>query len=111
MHGLLILSVKDQIREEESIVRRHITVMGPVFVLLLSGCATTVEKTPEAAKALESGASLPPAVTGFFGDDASKLAPGPEGGAALAYVKPERSMEQIHQNPTDACRVLGGCRL
>src|SRR5579863_10554805 len=54
--------------------------------LLASGCSTTVESTPPAAKALESGGPLPPAVTGFFGSDASKLAPGPEGGAALAYV-------------------------
>jgi hypothetical protein len=59
---------------------------GLALVLVLSGCSTTVESTPEAAKALESGGSLPPAVTGFFGSDASKLAPGPEGGAALAYV-------------------------
>ena len=36
----------------------------------------------------ESGGTLPPAVTGFFGPDASKLAPGPQGGAALAYVNP-----------------------
>jgi hypothetical protein len=53
-----------------------------------SGCATTVESTPEAAKAVESGGPLPPAVTGFFGADASKLTPGPEGGAALAYINP-----------------------
>lgn len=52
------------------------------------GCSTTVESKPEAAKALESGGPLPPAVTSFFGPDASKLAPGPEGGAALAYVNP-----------------------
>jgi len=56
--------------------------------LLASGCSTTVESTPAAAKALESGGPLPPAVTSFFGDDASKLAPGPEGGAALAYINP-----------------------
>lgn len=60
--------------------------LGLIGALLLSGCATTVESTPEAAKALESGGPLPPAVTGFFGSDASKLTPGPEGGAALAYV-------------------------
>lgn len=59
-----------------------------VAMLLTSGCSTTVESKPEAAKALESGGPLPPAVTSFFGDDASKLAPGPEGGAALAYVNP-----------------------
>jgi len=65
---------------------RIISVLGFALVLLLSGCASTVQSTPEAAKALESGGPLPPAVTGFFGSDASKLAPGPEGGAALAYV-------------------------
>jgi Protein of unknown function (DUF3313) len=56
------------------------------MMLALSGCSTTVESTPAAATALESGGPLPPAVTGFFGSDASKLAPGPQGGAALAYV-------------------------
>jgi hypothetical protein len=63
-----------------------IAAAGLAFVLLLQGCSTTVESKPEAAKALESGGPLPPAVTGFFGTDASKLAPGPEGGAALAYI-------------------------
>src|SRR5579864_1632090 len=52
----------------------------------MPGCSTTVESTPAAAKALQAGESLPPAVTAFFGSDASKLAPGPEGGAALAYI-------------------------
>src|SRR5208283_6167060 len=61
---------------------------GLAAVLLASGCSTTVESQPAAAKALESGGTLPPAVTGFFGPDASKLAPGPQGGAALAYVNP-----------------------
>jgi Protein of unknown function (DUF3313) len=56
--------------------------------LLAAGCSTTVASKPEAAKALESGEALPPAVTSFFGDDASKLTPGPKGGAALAYVNP-----------------------
>jgi hypothetical protein len=61
---------------------------GLAAMLLASGCSTTVQSNPEAAKALESGGPLPPAVTGFFGADASKLAPGPEGGAALAYINP-----------------------
>src|SRR5580700_5214509 len=56
--------------------------------LLASGCSTTVESQPSAAKALESGGPLPSSVTGFLGADASKLAPGPEGGAALAWVNP-----------------------
>ena len=57
-------------------------------VFLTSGCSTTVESTPEAAKAIESGGPLPAAVTGFMGPDASKLAPGPQGGAALAWINP-----------------------
>ena len=61
---------------------------GCAVALLMSGCATTVESKPEAAKAVESGSQLPPAVTGFFGPDASKLAPGPQGGAALVWINP-----------------------
>lgn len=61
---------------------------GLAFALLLSGCSTTVESAPQAAKAIASGGPPPPAVAGFFGIDAPKLAPGPEGGAALAYINP-----------------------
>jgi hypothetical protein len=61
---------------------------GLAAVLFVAGCSSTVESTPAAAKALESGGTLPPAVTGFFGPDASKLTPGPQGGAALAYINP-----------------------
>ena len=63
-------------------------VAGLTLAMLASGCSTTVESQPEAAKALESGGPLPGAVTGFLGPDASKLAPGPEGGAALAWINP-----------------------
>ena len=62
---------------------------GLAAVLLTSGCSTTVESAPAAAKAMESGGPLPSAVTGFLGPDASKLAPGPEGGAALAWINPD----------------------
>ena len=62
--------------------------LGLATALLTSGCSTTVESQPAAAKALESGGPLPSAVTGFLGPDASKLAPGPEGGAALVWVNP-----------------------
>jgi len=62
---------------------------GLAAVLLASGCSTTVESTPQAAKALESGGPLPSSVTGFIGPDASKLAPGPEGGAALVWINPD----------------------
>jgi hypothetical protein len=62
---------------------------GMVALLVASGCSTTVESKPQAAKTLESGGPLPLSVTGFLGADASKLAPGPEGGAALAWVNPD----------------------
>jgi len=55
-------------------------------LMLMAGCSTTVESLPEAAKMVESGGTLPPDVTGFLGADASKLQPGPKGGAALVYV-------------------------
>src|SRR5271156_4811674 len=58
------------------------------LVMLASGCATTVESTPAAAKDLKSGAPLPSSVTGFLGPDADRLALGPEGGAALAWINP-----------------------
>jgi Protein of unknown function (DUF3313) len=67
---------------------RGVAGAGLALVLVLSGCSTTVQSTPEAAQALESGGPMPAAVTGFFGSDPSKLTPGPEGGAALAYVDP-----------------------
>ena len=58
------------------------------LMFLCAGCSTTVESQPEAAKAVESGGPLPQSVTGFLGPDASKLAPGPKGGAALVWVNP-----------------------
>ncbi len=61
-------------------------IVGLGILLFLAGCSTTVESTPEAAKAVEAGEALPPDVTSFMGADASKLAPGPEGGAALVYI-------------------------
>lgn len=72
------------------------------FLLLLPACSTTVESAPEAAKAVEAGGPLPAAVTGFLGPDASKLAPGPEGGAALVWVNPNaqwKSYDKILLEP------------
>src|SRR6202051_624277 len=65
-----------------------LVVGGLAIVLFAWGLSTTVERTPAAAKALESGGPLPSSVTGFLGSDASKLAPGPEGGAALVWINP-----------------------
>ncbi len=63
--------------------------LGVALASFVAGCSSTIESTPEAAKAVESGTTLPPAVTNFLGaTDASKLTKGPEGGAALAYINP-----------------------
>lgn len=69
-------------------VATGLAAVGLTAALFASGCSTTVESAPPAAKALESGGPLPSAVTGFLGPDASKLAPGPEGGAALVWLNP-----------------------
>jgi hypothetical protein len=72
-------------------IERIVTALGIgglAAMLFVAGCSTTVESKPEAASAMEAGEALPAAVTGFMGADASKLAPGPEGGAALVYVNP-----------------------
>ena len=61
---------------------------GIALLLVTAGCSTTVESQPEAAKAVESGGTLPASVTSFLGPDSSKLALGPKGGAALVWVNP-----------------------
>lgn len=76
----------------KTVLKSVATVMAAVglaMALLAWGCSTTVQSTPQAAKAVESGGPLPSSVTGFLGPDASKLAPGPEGGAALAWINPD----------------------
>ena len=65
-----------------------VAVAGLAAALLAAGCSTTVQSAPQAAKDVEAGGPLPSAVTGFLGPDASKLAAGPEGGAALAWLNP-----------------------
>jgi hypothetical protein len=69
-------------------LRAVLVATGFTLLCLLSGCSTTVESKPAAAQALESGGPLPSSVTGFLGPDAAKLAPGPEGGAALVWMNP-----------------------
>lgn len=71
--------------------------IGTAALLLVPACSTTVEAPPQAAKAVESGAPLPPAVTGFLGADASKLAPGPEGGAALVWINPNAQWKSYYK--------------
>ncbi len=62
--------------------------VAAALLLMLQACSTTVEAPPQAAKAIEAGGPPPEAVAGFLGPDASKLQPGPEGGAALAWINP-----------------------
>jgi Protein of unknown function (DUF3313) len=79
------------------IVRPVLSVACATFLaatLFLTGCSTTVESTPSAAKALEEGKTLPPAVTGFLGPDAAKLQPGGKGKAALVWVNPAAQWAQ-----------------
>src|ERR1700689_2199660 len=89
--------------------RKMMTTMaaaGLAALLLASGWSTTVEKTPEAGKDLESGGPLPSPVTGFLGPDASKLAPGPEGGAALVWINPNAQWSSYTQKqliPVEFC--------
>jgi Protein of unknown function (DUF3313) len=62
--------------------------LGLALMLVISGCATTVESKPQAATEMEAGGPPPASVTGFLGADAAKLAPGPKGGAALVWINP-----------------------
>ena len=81
-----------------------LSIAGLVAMLLVAGCTATVESTPLAAKAAQSDEALPPAVTGFLGPDASKLQPGPEGGAALVYINPNAQWSKytkIHLMPVE----------
>ena len=65
-----------------------LAVAGILLSIIAAGCSTTVESQPQAAKAVESGGPMPASVTSFLGPDASKLAPGTKGGAALVWVSP-----------------------
>ena len=74
--------------------RVTIALTAALMAGLMAACSTTVESQPQAAKELEAGGPLPADVTGFFGADASKLTPGPSGGAALAYIDPNVQWSQ-----------------
>ena len=67
---------------------RTVAIMAGTAALLctMCGCSTTVESKPAAAEAMGSGGPPPSAVSAFLGPDASKLAAGPKGGAALVWV-------------------------
>jgi len=60
--------------------------------VLASGCSTTVESQPEAAKAVEWGGALPTWVTSFPGPDAAKLAPAIKGRCGAGLGESEYAM-------------------
>lgn len=61
--------------------------------LITAGCSQTVESKPAVMQQMEGG-TLPPAVSGFFGSDASLLKPGQEGQAAMVYINPSAQWSQ-----------------
>ncbi len=77
---------------------RNLTVFGAVLFLVgfASGCAQTVASKPEMAKQVESGQASP-AVSGFFGPDASLLQPGKEGQAAMVYINPNTQWSKYNK--------------
>ncbi len=89
-------------------LRKALAAAGIVTLLLVPACSTTVESQPEAAKAVESGGALPPSVTGFLGPDASKLAPGPKGGAALVWVNPNAQWSSYNKILLDPVQFWSG---
>jgi Protein of unknown function (DUF3313) len=77
---------------------RLLTVFAAALLLggLVSGCAQTVESKPEVVKQVESGEASP-AVSGFFGQDASLLQPGKEGQAAMVYINPNAQWSKYNK--------------
>jgi Protein of unknown function (DUF3313) len=60
---------------------------GIALASLISGCSQTVESKSAVAQEMESG-NTPPAVSQFFGNNASLLQPGKEGQAPMVYINP-----------------------
>jgi len=83
---------------------------GIAVLLLASGCSTTVESQPEAAKAVESGGPLPASVTSFLGPDSSKVGARTKGRRGVGLGESERAMGKLHQDLAGSCSVLGGRR-
>jgi hypothetical protein len=63
--------------------------LSAALLIFAAGCSNTVESTPQVEKAVETGSTLPAAVTSFMGPYASKLQPGPAGGPALVWIYPD----------------------
>jgi hypothetical protein len=63
---------------------------------LAGGCAQTVSSQPAVVKQVESGQPAP-AISGFFGQDASLLQPGKEGQAAMVYINPNAQWSKYNK--------------
>jgi hypothetical protein len=63
---------------------------------LAAGCSSTVESKPEVVQQVEAGQTSP-AISGFFGKDASLLQPGKEGQVAMVYVNPNAQWSQYNK--------------
>jgi hypothetical protein len=83
--------------KRELTLRSILASLSVAVLMLLPACSTTVEKPPEAAQAVASGGPLPADVTAFFGPDASKLAAGPAGGAALLWINPNANWAKYNK--------------
>jgi Protein of unknown function (DUF3313) len=78
-----------------------ITFVAPIVAalfcgVLMSGCAQTVESKPAVLQQAEGG-QLAPAVSGFFGQDASLLQPGTGTQAAMVYVNSNAQWSQYNK--------------
>ena len=80
------------------LARMSAVVLGAIALLslLIAGCSQTVESKPAAVEQMEGG-TLPPAISGFFGSDASLLQPGNEGQAAMVYINPSAQWSQYNK--------------
>lgn len=90
--------------------RSLLIAVGIALSLFATGCSTTVESQPEAAKAVESGG----AVTSV-GDELSRsrrfqAGARTKGWRGLGLDKPERTMGELQQNLAGSCSVLGSSR-
>jgi hypothetical protein len=64
--------------------------------VLMSGCSQTIESKPAVLQQAEGGQPAP-AVSGFFGQDASLLHPGTGDQAAMVYVNSSAQWSQYHK--------------
>jgi Protein of unknown function (DUF3313) len=84
---------------QETNLKRKVLWFAPAILALAGlagGCAQTVSSQPAVVKQVESGQASP-AVSGFFGQDASLLQPGKEGQAAMVYINPNAQWSKYNK--------------